>query len=568
MESNESQLIQRQMVRLGVTVVLAGILCAALLCMLRDAVPAHADPASASRDSNQRLDIIAGSAFTFAMASDAAGLDPALETDGNSFMVTSQIYETLLNYQPGGTIPITGLAESWSVSSNGLTWTFNLRSDVKFHDGTDLDADAVMYNLERWWDPAHPHHDGDFAYFEFVFGGYKGDPDCLISDLVTDTGQVQIILNDPYSPLPSTLAMPAFAIASPTAMQAGTLHMFPVGSGPFKFVEWATGDYIRLTGNTTYWGDGPLLETLVFQTIADDAVRLAALQSNAVQGASLAWSYVPTATLDANLKVVWRPALNTGYLGVNRSHSPLDNSLVRQAIAHAIDKQSIIDNHYNADAEGGQVATQLLPPAMWGYDDDLVDYAYDPAQAYSLLAQAGYTNGVTTTLWVLPVERMYLPNAMDIAGSIQADLQAVGITTTQVTYDWGTYLSKIHDGEADLFMLGWGGDNGHPDNFFTPILCDRYQAFGSRDDALCNQLEAAREEPLFATQVVTYEWASQRVHDTLPLVPIGHSQTSLVLRHNVIGFVPAAAGVESFREVSFAGPWTIYLPLTLKNFGQ
>jgi hypothetical protein len=224
MESNESQLIQRQMVRLGVTVVLAGILCAALLCMLRDAVPAHADPASASRDSNQRLDIIAGSAFTFAMAADAAGLDPALETDGNSFMVTSQIYETLLNYQPGGTIPITGLAESWSVSSNGLTWTFNLRPDVKFHDGTDLDADAVMYNLERWWDPAHPHHDGDFAYFEYMFGGFKGDPNCLISGLITGTDQVQIILNWPYSPLPNTLAMPPFAIASPTAMQAGTLH--------------------------------------------------------------------------------------------------------------------------------------------------------------------------------------------------------------------------------------------------------------------------------------------------------------------------------------------------------
>jgi peptide/nickel transport system substrate-binding protein len=241
---------------------------------------------------------------------------------------------------------------------------------------------------------------------------------------------------------------------------------------------------------------------------------------------------------------------------------------VRQAIAHAIDKQSIIDSHYNADAEAGQVATQLLPPAAWGHDNDLVGYAHDPAQARSLLARAGYTNGFTTTLWVLPVERMYLPNAMDIAGSIQADLQAVGITTTQVTYDWGTYLSKIHDGEADLFMLGWGGDNGHPDNFFYPNLCDSYQRYGPRDHTLCDHLQAAREEHDFDTLVSMYEWASQRVHDTLPLVPIGHSRTSVILRRNVTGFVPAAAGAESFREVSFASSWTIYLPLTLKNFGQ
>lgn len=571
---------------LGAPVVLAGMLCTVLLCVLQGAALAHgnlegtlqSEPPElaaigasqgglrAGRSGNKELSIIAGSAFTFAMSGDAQGLDPSLEVDGLSFLVARQIYDNLVNYQPGGTAPVPGLAENWSVSADGLTWTFKLCSGVKFHDGTDVDAAAVLYNLERWWDPAHPYHDGSFEYFEYMFGGFRGDPDCLISDLGTiGTDQVQIILTEPRSPLPNTLAMPPFAIASPAAIQVGTLSTTPVGSGPFKFVEWAPGDYIRLVGNTAYWGDGPRLETLVFRAVPEDAARLAALQSNRVQGAGLAWSYIPTATLDANLKVLWRPALNTGYLGINRSHSPLDNLLVRQAIAHAIDKESIVANHYNADAEGGQVAQQLLPPMMWGRDDDLVDYAYDPAQARSLLAQAGYTDGFTTTLWVMPVERFYFPNPTDVAASMQADLQAVGITATQVTYDWGTYLSKIRNGEADLFMLGWGSDNGHPDDFFYLLLCAGYQRYGPRDDALCGLLQAAREERDFDAQVLIYEWASRRVHDTLPLLPIGHSRTSLVLRRDVAGFVPTPVGFESFKDVFFVS-W-VYLPLTLRSFG-
>ena len=149
---------------------------------------------------------------------------------------------------------------------------------------------------------------------------------------------------------------------------------------------------------------------------------------------------------------------------------------------------------------------------------------------------------------------------------MRADLQAVGITTTQVTYSWSTYISKVNNGEADLFMLGWIGDDGSPDNFFYPHLCDQYRRYGPRDDTLCNQLQAARGEHDFNTLVGMYEQAGQRVHDTLPLVPIAHSRTPLILRHNVAGFVPSPMGIESFKGVFFANTW-IHLPLVLKNFG-
>jgi len=296
--------------------------------------------------------------------------------------------------------------------------------------------------------------------------------------------------------------------------------------------------------------------------IPDSAAQLAALQSGEIHGSgSLAVSDVSTAALDAELKVAWRPALNTSYLGINRAHSPLDHPLVDQAIAHALDKQAIVSNHYNEVIPRGQAATQLLPPIAWGRDEGLVDYAYDTTQAQDLLAQAGYTDGLTTTLWVIPVERFYLPNPLDIAQSMQAELLAVGISTTLVTeYDWPTYLSKVKDGEADLFMLGWGGDNGHPDNFFYPLLCGDYQRYGPRDDLLCEHLEAAWQEHDFDTLVTMYEWASQHVHDTLPLVPLAHNRVAIVLRHNVGGFVPAPVWSESFGQVFLATDWVAASP--------
>jgi ABC-type transport system substrate-binding protein len=491
----------------------------------------------------------AGSTFAFAISGDAATLDPGLTADGNSLLVAAQIYETLVNYESGGTIPVAALAESWSASPDGVTWTFTLTSGITFHDGTDLDAAAVLYNLERWWDPDHPYHDPGFAYFEWLFRGFKGDPDCLISSLATSgTHQVQIVLSEPHSPLLSKLAMPSLGIASPAAIQAGTLATIPVGSGPFEFRQWVPGDRLHLTANAAYQGQGPYLDNMVFRPITNSLQRLSALQSNAVQGAaSLALEDVIAASSDPDLQVLWRPSVSIGYVGINGSHSPLDSLLVRQAIAHAIDKQSIIDNLYGIT---GQVAEQLLPPVLWGHDHDLVDYTYDPVQAQSLLAQAGYTDGFTTTLWQMPVSRVYYPDPDGVAAAMQADLQAVGVTATLVTYDWGTYLDKVRDGEADLFMLGWLPDYMHPDNYLDGILCGGSLGYGPQDDALCDQLQAAREEPDFATQVLTYEWASGRVHDTLPLMPIAHSREAIVLRRNVAGFVPEAVG-ESFASVFF-----------------
>ena len=232
-----------------VQVALLAVLSAVVLTVWAQA-PVPQIAAGSEPELSHPAEAVAGGTFTFAISSDPVGLDPSQVFD---FLISNQIYETLLDLQPGGTLVIPGLAERWSVSPDGLTWTFQLRSGVKFHDGTDLDAAAVVYNFERWWDPAHPYHDGAFDYFEYMFGGFRGDPDCLLSGLTTiGADQVQMALTRPHSPMANTLAMDAFAIASPLAIQAGTLSTVPVGTGPFTFMSWLPYDQIRLVANTQY----------------------------------------------------------------------------------------------------------------------------------------------------------------------------------------------------------------------------------------------------------------------------------------------------------------------------
>jgi ABC-type transport system substrate-binding protein len=331
-------------------------------------------------------------------------------------------------------------------------------------------------------------------------------------------------------------------------------------------VDWVPGEHIRLAANSAYWGTGPQLDHLVFQVIDDEPERFSALQSNAVQGAGdLSPSHVSSAALDANLKVLWRAPTDVGYVGINRIHAPLGNLLVRRAIAHAIDKRAILQEHYNLEAEIGQVATQLLPPVMWGHDPDLVDYAYDPALARTLLAQAGLGGGFTTTLLLLPFERGYFPSPSDIAETIQADLQSVGITATLVSHDWPTYHQIVSGGEADLFMSGWMPDYGHPYSYFGPILCSG-QALGPQDDVLCGQVWASLAEHDFDALLAIYQGASQRVHATMPLLPIARSRDAVVVRSNVAGAVPAPLYAASLKDLHFT-TWEVYLPIVIRSAG-
>ncbi|HEY4722613.1 MAG TPA: ABC transporter substrate-binding protein, partial [Anaerolineae bacterium] len=492
--------MRRQIVSM---LLIAFIATASLILLQPDrwTAPVSADASPTANLSKPLSPLASSAALTVALSDEPGEFDPALDFDG--YQITSQIYDTLFRYIGSDSNPVPGLIESWSASPDGKTWTFNLRPGLKFHDGTDLDAAAVAYNFNRWWDPAHPAHNGSFDYFAGLFGGYKGDPNSiLVSINAIGSLQVQLILKSANNTLPSLLTNPALAMASPAAIQAGTLLTTPIGSGPFKFVEWVSGDHIRLTANLDYWDDRPQLDTLLFQVITDESARFAALQANSVQIVrDLARSDLPAANADPNLRVLWRPSSNTGYLGINLGHGPLGNQGARVAMAMALNKTALISTTYQT---GDLVADQLVPPSIWGRDPNLSDYDYDPDQARQILSDAGYPNGFTTTLGYRNVWRSYLPNAVDTANAIAADLQAIGITATVVEYEASDFIDKWRDGSLDLFLLGWGADYLHPDNFFTPILCSDYLSFGPQDNELCSQLQAAQAMPDIADQLPIY----------------------------------------------------------------
>jgi peptide/nickel transport system substrate-binding protein len=499
--------------------------------------------------------------FTVAISSDISGLDPALATDNTTLLVTNQVFETLVNYEEGGTLPVPGLASSWSATPDGLTWTFTLRPGVKFQDNTDLDAAAVAFNLQRWWDPENTYHTGSFDTFSAYFKGFKGDADCLLTAIDTPAAnQVRLTLAVPMGNLLSVLAMPAFAIASPTAIVGGELDLFPIGTGAFTFQEKIGGDHITLIPNSDYWGTPPVLNPLTFKIIPDEATRVAALHAGTVNVVNdLTKGAAVTALSDHFLKVLWRPAMNMGYLGITASPShPVLNILkVRQAIAHAINLPALIAATY---LPGDQAATQFLPPSIWGFKPDLA-YDYNPALALQLLSEAGYANGFITTLsYRTDRYRDYMPDTAATALAIQADLAAVHITANLQLLSTSDLTGGAYSGNLELYLLGWMADYGHPDNFFSPHFCDpTNHQFGTLDSQFCADISAAWNEPSLANQLADYQAASQTIFDRVPVISLANSRPGFATGLNVYGLVPSATGIESYKNVFFKNQF--WLPL-------
>lgn len=473
--------------------------------------------------------------------------DPAQAMDLSTWLVSAQIFDTLTSYRPENAYPQPGLAESWDISEDGLVYTFTIRSGINFHDGSPLDATAVVFNIERWWDTGNPYHTGNFDYFYFLFGGFKDEAGCLLSAVSQHENQVVLTLNEPNNSLPAILAIPPFSIASPAAIQAGSLSSTPVGSGAFTFVEYISPTQINLAANLAYWAGSPAPEALTFEIITDEGARYAALEAGSLEAVSdLPGGYALPASGNPDLLVTWRPASLLGYLGINRGHTPLDNPLVRQAIAHAVDRQSLVANLYEP---GTTAARQWLPGSLWGYNATVQPYAYDPALAHDLLVQAGYPNGITTTLAYRDVIRGYLPDPSGTAQAIAEDLEAAGFHITVIEYESSEFIEKYSAGELDLFLLGWGADYPHPDNYISPHFCTQ-TGFGPLDGELCNMLSGALAEDNLAIQLGIYQWASQRIHDTGRAVPLVHVRSLLLTRYDLGGVQVTPLGMDLFAGAS------------------
>jgi peptide/nickel transport system substrate-binding protein len=500
--------------------------------------------------------------LVFGSSGDVARLDPGDVTDGESIQRMDNIFEGLVEFEPGTTEIKPGLATSWDISSDGKELTFNLRRGVKFHDGTNFNADAVVFSLARQYDPNHPYHQyGEWAYWGYMF--YDVDRVEKIDDY-----KVKIYMKVPNASMMLNLAMFTAAIVSPANAErwGEDAFKYPVGTGPFKFVEWVKDDHITLEAFDDYWKGRSKLDRVIFRVIPDASARLLALEAGEVHGIE----YPNPADFDrisanSDLTLMVEPGMNVGYMAMNAGYGykdanqngirdsnepwvktpgyyePLTKKQVRQAINMAIDKESIVRDLYRGTAS---VAKNGMPPFMLGYNDDIEDWPYDPERAKRLLAEAGYPNGFEVTLHVMPVSRPYMFDPPKIGEAIQSYLAAVGITVNFYQVDWGTYLQETEEGKHQMCLLGWTGDNGDPDNFMNVLYGPNSTSIGTAGNyGFFNDMEAQK---LLTAALQTfdveeraayYREVQEMIHESANWVYIAHSNQNLVFRKNVKGYV-------------------------------
>lgn len=509
----------------------------------------------------------------FGTAGEPKVLDPAMATDGESFRIARQVYETLLTHEEGGTAIVGGLAERWENSPDGKVWTFYLRQGVKFHDGTDFNAEAVCFNFNRWFNWSGPMQNPAVSgYWQDTFGGFakNEDPDMPPSKYKSctakDTYTAVIEFNEVSSTLPGAFTLPAFSIHSPKALQennadnvtiSGDSITYPeyamttgVGTGPFKIEKWdRTNKETVLVRNDDYWGGKAKVKKLIFKTISDETARRQALEAGEIHGYDLVAPADVPKLKEAGFNVPTREAFNVLYLGMGHDNPALADIRVRQAIAHAVNRESIVKSKL---PEGAQVATQFMPPSLDGYAPDVKTYEYDPEKAKKLLAEAGQTNLTLKFYYPTEVSRPYMPNPLTIFESIKADLEAVGIKIETVAQVWADYLDTVDMGTPDLWLLGWTGDYNEAYNFIgTFFHSPKPSDFRFENKELYDALTAVDREPDRNKRIEMYKEINKQIMEFLPGLPISHSPPSIVFAPNVTGVKPSPLTSEVFVNAEF-----------------
>ena len=499
-----------------------------------------------------------GGSFRVAIAADSATLDPWNASDANALIVTRQIFETLVAYEPLSFKIAPKLAESWSVSSDGLVWTFALRRGVKFHDGTNFDAAAVALNFDRARQVAHPLRGASgierYRAYAALLEGF--DDASVISKVeAKDSATVVITTRVPFGPLLADLAMPSFAIVSPKSMRddaAGwstSASTGAAGTGPFLFRSgsWQPGQQIALERNASYSTKDPsgaalpYADRVVFRVVREETARIAELRSGSVDTIrDLTPAALPTVKSDPNLQLIARPAFNSTYLGIAGGTAPLDKLEVRRAIAMAIDKPLLAAVLYSG---GGLPASQLLAPGMPGYDDSVVEfYRYDVAAAKRLLADAGLANGFATELWYPSAWRAQYPDPRRVAESVAADLARIGITVAVRSAEPTAYRADSRAGRLPLWVGDVTGESADPDSFFP-------DGGAWAGDVVRELLRRARYEADTSKRTELYKQASKLIQQDAARIPLMHAEAFVAATKKVRGLLPHAIGVEVYAQV-------------------
>ena len=488
------------------------------------------------------------------------GFDPGLWDSTSTSNATNQIFQGLIAFRRGGTELEPQLATAWQISPDARTFTFTLRRGVNFHKTAyftptrQFSADDVVFTFQRFIDPQQPFNRAYPA--TFVYPQNLGLAKLIEGIDKLDDYTVRFRLRSANVTFASYFAMSFAGIQSAEYAaqllktgKASQINNQPVGTGPFRFKSYAKDDVLRLEAHPDYWGSKQPTTALIFSIAREPNVRVQKLMAGECQ-ITAPIRDVDLSSLQGrtDISVQQIQALNVSYLSFNMRKAPTNIREVREALDIAVDRDAIFKALFpRGDA---MQAVSAFPPVIPGYNKRLKN-EYNPERARALLAKAGFAKGLDIDLWALPVVRPTNPNGQLMAQLIQQDWARIGVNAHIKTYEWGEYLKRANNGEHDVYMSGWSGDNGDADDFLTPNLSCAANKTGIK---FCNKefdrlIDEARATPDPQKRIALYEQAQEIFKRERPWVTMAHSTIYIPVRKDVQGFVMAPNGSMDFENV-------------------
>ena len=486
--------------------------------------------------------------ITYSLTADPRAVDPAYFDDGESAVVSCNMYEGLYQYGKTDAKVSPCLAKDLpEISDDGLVYTIKLNEGIKFHDGTDFNAEAVKASIER---QLEPNRNSDMPYASFVFGEEEAGNGVASVEAVDDY-TVKITMRAASAPFVKNLAMAlASPIVAPSAIEAATDGQAitnPVGTGPYKFVDWTKGASVTLVANEDYWGEAPKTKNLVFKIIAEGNTRLTSLMNGECDIISSVDPSSADQVTSNGFELFSEDGMTINYMAFNTETGKCTDQEVRKAVAQAINVEEMVKSIYGDYAT---VANSVMPTWMAPYTKDVKQTAYDPEAAKKTLADKGITSLQCITY---TTARPYnQKGGSDLANMIQGYLSAVGVELSITQYDWTTYKTKVQTDPYDICFYGWTGDNGDPDNFMN-LLADTNWSMNVahwQDDEYKALIAEGLKTPDGDARDAIYLQCEEMVAEKQPWVLISHSNNLLGYSHKVNDFYYHPTGVVFFKGVS------------------